>query len=85
MTDRPTAYRIDMRVSGQDNPCLSNMPRCRSCTGLGVNDLHPWSLFDGSGDAVGELLFQRADKAAPPAALLLKLLFTSEPLSIRSS
>ncbi|QWG14506.1 class I mannose-6-phosphate isomerase [Bradyrhizobium sediminis] len=49
----------------------------------GVNDLHPWSLTDGSGDAVGELLFQRADKTAPPAALLLKLLFTSEPLSIQ--
>lgn len=49
----------------------------------GVNDLHPWSLIDGSGDAVGELLFQRADKNAPPTALLLKLLFTSEPLSIQ--
>ena len=60
------------------------MPRCRSCTSPGgCNDLHPWSLTDGSGDAVGELLFQRADRTAPPAALLLKLLFTSEPLSIQ--
>lgn len=49
----------------------------------GGNDLHPWSPIDGSRDAVGELLFQRADKNAPPAALLLKLLFTSEPLSIQ--
>ena len=49
----------------------------------GVIDLHPWSLIDASGDAVGELLFQRADKNAPPTALLLKLLFTSEPLSIQ--
>ena len=49
----------------------------------GVSDLHPWSLIDGSGDSVGELLFHRADKNAPAPALLLKLLFTSEPLSIQ--
>jgi mannose-6-phosphate isomerase len=49
----------------------------------GVADLHPWSGIDGSGDAVGELWFQRADKDAPSPALLLKLLFTSEPLSIQ--
>jgi mannose-6-phosphate isomerase len=49
----------------------------------GVADLHPWSSIDGSGDAVGELLFQRADSNAPSPALLLKLLFTSEPLSIQ--
>jgi mannose-6-phosphate isomerase len=49
----------------------------------GVADLHPWSGIDGSGDAVGELWFQRVDKDAPPPALLLKLLFTSEPLSIQ--
>ena len=49
----------------------------------GVGDLHPWSSIDGSGDAVGELWFERADKNAPTPALLLKLLFTSEPLSIQ--
>jgi mannose-6-phosphate isomerase len=49
----------------------------------GVNDLSPWNPVDGSSDAVGELLFQRADKNAPAPALLLKLLFTSEPLSIQ--
>jgi mannose-6-phosphate isomerase len=49
----------------------------------GVADLHPWSGVDGSGDAVGELWFQRVDKDAPTPALLLKLLFTSEPLSIQ--
>jgi mannose-6-phosphate isomerase len=49
----------------------------------GVADLHPWSGIDGSGDAVGELWFQRVDKNAPTPALLLKLLFTSEPLSIQ--
>jgi mannose-6-phosphate isomerase len=49
----------------------------------GVSDLQPWSSIDGSGDAVGELWFERADKDAPLPALLLKLLFTSEPLSIQ--
>ncbi len=49
----------------------------------GVVDLHPWSSVDGSGDSIGELWFQRADRNAPTPALLLKLLFTSEPLSIQ--
>ena len=49
----------------------------------GVADLRPWSSIDGSGDAVGELWFQRVDKNAPDPTLLLKLLFTSEPLSIQ--
>jgi len=49
----------------------------------GVADLHPWSSIDVSGDPVGELWFQRADQNAPIPALLLKLLFTSEPLSIQ--
>jgi mannose-6-phosphate isomerase len=49
----------------------------------GVADLHPWSGIDGTGDAVGELWFQRVDKNAPDPTLLLKLLFTSEPLSIQ--
>jgi mannose-6-phosphate isomerase len=49
----------------------------------GVGDLQPWSHVDGSSDAVGELWFERADKDAPTPALLLKLLFTGEPLSIQ--
>src|SRR5207244_254442 len=49
----------------------------------GVSDLQPWSSVDGTVDAVGELWFERADKNAPIPALLLKLLFTSEPLSIQ--
>src|SRR5258708_7373191 len=49
----------------------------------GVSDLQPWSSIDGTGDAVGELWFERADKNAPIPALLLKLLFTSKPLSIQ--
>ena len=49
----------------------------------GVSDLRPWSSIDGSGEAVGELWFERADRNAPIPALLLKLLFTGEPLSIQ--
>jgi len=49
----------------------------------GVTALHPWSDVDGSGDRIGELWFQRVDRNAPTPALLLKLLFTSEPLSIQ--
>src|SRR3954451_20211933 len=49
----------------------------------GVADLNPWSRIDGSEGAIGELWFQRVDKDAPSSALLLKLLFTSEPLSIQ--
>lgn len=49
----------------------------------GVRDLQPWSRVDGTGDAVGELWFERADSSAPTPALLLKLLFTSAPLSIQ--
>ncbi len=49
----------------------------------GVGDLQPWSSVDGTVDAVGELWFERADENAPVPALLLKLLFTSEPLSIQ--
>lgn len=49
----------------------------------GVRDLQPWSSLDGSADAVGELWFERAGQHALNPALLLKLLFTSEPLSIQ--
>src|ERR1700759_1468656 len=49
----------------------------------GVSDLQPWSSIDGSNDTVGELWFERADSNAPIPGFLLKLLFTSEPLSIQ--
>jgi mannose-6-phosphate isomerase len=49
----------------------------------GVSDLQPWSGIDGTDNAVGELWFERSDADAPPPALLLKLLFTSAPLSIQ--
>lgn len=49
----------------------------------GVADIRPWSRIDVSGDPVGELWFERVDKDAPGSALLLKLLFTGQPLSIQ--
>lgn len=49
----------------------------------GVRDLQPWSSLDGSTDAIGELWFEREGTHADTPALLLKLLFTSEPLSIQ--
>jgi mannose-6-phosphate isomerase len=49
----------------------------------GVADLQPWSGIDGSGEAIGELWFQRAEQNAAIPALLLKLLFTSAALSIQ--
>jgi len=46
-------------------------------------DLRPWSKIRNGGDPIGELWFQRPGVNAPAPALLLKLLFTTEPLSIQ--
>ncbi|MCV9940393.1 class I mannose-6-phosphate isomerase [Boseaceae bacterium BT-24-1] len=48
----------------------------------GSRDLLPWSGTDHHGVAIGEIWFQRRDPAVEPA-LLLKLLFTREALSIQ--
>ena len=47
----------------------------------GVADLRPWSDMGDGTALIGELSFERTDGTAPAAALLLKLLFTSAPLS----
>ncbi len=49
----------------------------------GSNALKPWSNVDASGDAVGELWFERADTDAAAPSLLFKLLFTTDRLSIQ--
>lgn len=49
----------------------------------GSTDLRPWSERPNDGAAIGEIWFDRADASAPPPALLLKLLFTTQPLSIQ--
>ena len=49
----------------------------------GVEDLRPWSKARQDGDTIGEIWFDRSDSATADPSLLLKLLFTSEPLSIQ--
>lgn len=49
----------------------------------GSAELLPWSEAEHGSAAIGELWFQRRDPKAPEAALLLKLLFTQEALSIQ--
>lgn len=48
----------------------------------GSTDLRPWNAHHGKGPAIGEVWFQRTDQKASESALLLKILFTNEPLSI---
>lgn len=49
----------------------------------GAKDLRPWNSHHGEGDAIGEVWFERAERETSACALLLKVLFTSEPLSIQ--
>jgi len=49
----------------------------------GSIDLRPWCKMGTDGGAIGELWFQRPGIDAPDPALLLKLLFTTQPLSIQ--
>jgi len=49
----------------------------------GVAYLHPWSNAGDTGATIGELWYERSDRAATPPSLLLKLLFTKQPLSIQ--
>jgi mannose-6-phosphate isomerase len=49
----------------------------------GVEDLRPWSTLRADGDAIGEIWYERSDTAVTDPSLLLKLLFTSQPLSIQ--
>ena len=43
----------------------------------------PWSTSRRDGDAIGEIWYERPDNGAVDPSLLLKLLFTSQPLSIQ--
>jgi mannose-6-phosphate isomerase len=49
----------------------------------GIVDPRPWSNARHDGKAIGEIWYKRPDSKAPDTALLLKLLFTSQPLSIQ--
>jgi mannose-6-phosphate isomerase len=49
----------------------------------GVADLRPWNRAGNGGTSIGEIWYERPGKPASNPSLLLKLLFTSEPLSIQ--
>jgi mannose-6-phosphate isomerase len=49
----------------------------------GVDDLRPWNNAIRDGNAIGEIWYERAEKSLTDPSLLLKLLFTSQPLSIQ--
>jgi len=49
----------------------------------GIVDPRPWSNARRDGKAIGEIWYKRPGSKAPDTALLLKLLFTSQPLSIQ--
>lgn len=49
----------------------------------GSTDLLPWSDIQDDSGAIGELWCQRPGTSAIEPALLLKLLFTTQPLSIQ--
>jgi mannose-6-phosphate isomerase len=49
----------------------------------GVVDLGAWSNAAHDAAPIGEIWYERPDKPTKPPSLLLKLLFTSEPLSIQ--
>jgi mannose-6-phosphate isomerase len=49
----------------------------------GVVDLTPWSNAARDGVRIGEIWYERPETPTPSPSLLLKLLFTSAPLSIQ--
>src|SRR6186713_3344661 len=49
----------------------------------GVLDPSPWSNAGDGTKTIGEIWYERSDSTAVPPSLLLKLLFTSQPLSIQ--
>ena len=49
----------------------------------GVVDLRPWSDAGDAVNTIGEIWFERSETTPVPPSLLLKLLFTNQPLSIQ--
>ena len=49
----------------------------------GRSDLRPWSDVGRANGKIGEIWYERGDPAAHEPSLLLKLLFTLEPLSVQ--
>jgi mannose-6-phosphate isomerase len=49
----------------------------------GILDLRPWSNARHEGGAIGEIWYERSGRRAAQSSLLLKILFTDQPLSIQ--
>jgi mannose-6-phosphate isomerase len=49
----------------------------------GVVDLRPWSDVQHDGGTIGEIWYERPGRPAADSLLLLKVLFTNQPLSIQ--
>jgi mannose-6-phosphate isomerase len=49
----------------------------------GIFDLRPWGHAGNDGVAIGEIWYERPGRHAADPSLLLKLLFTNQPLSIQ--
>ena len=49
----------------------------------GVLDPSPWSNAGDGASAIGEIWYERSNSTTVPPSLLLKLLFTNQPLSIQ--
>ena len=49
----------------------------------GVSDLRPWNYESHNGNTIGEIWYERANTSVLDSSLLLKLIFTSQPLSIQ--
>ena len=49
----------------------------------GILDLRPWSNARHDGGAIGEIWYERSGRKAADSSLLLKMLFTNQPLSIQ--
>lgn len=49
----------------------------------GVVDARPWSNVGNVANTIGEIWYERSDSTDVPPSLLLKLLFTNQPLSIQ--
>src|SRR2546430_8146043 len=49
----------------------------------GILDLRPWSNARHEGGAIGEIWYERSGRGPAKSSLLLKILFTNQPLSIQ--
>ena len=56
---------------------------CALAKPWGIFDLRPWSNACHDGGAIGEIWYERSGREAAEPSLLLKILFTNQPLSIQ--